>query len=79
MKTYPIYESSKKEANENLLGLHPNSCVCCGLKTAEKFFIHVSTDWLAVNTDKTFKESQGFFPIGPECAKKFPNEFIFKL
>lgn len=79
MKTYHIYESSKKEANEERLGLHTNSCVCCGLRTAEKLFIHTSTDWLAVDTDKMFNESQGFFPIGPECAKKFPNEFIFKL
>lgn len=80
MKTCTIYESPKKESNEERLGLHTDSCVCCGLRTAEKLFIHANTDWLAVDVKEECEidNSQGFFPIGPECAKRFPKEFIFK-
>ena len=84
IKTHPIPESSKKEANEEKYGLTSKSCVCCGKPTAEKLSIHASTFWVAVNTDSEDlssigHESQGMFPIGCECAKKFPKEFIFNL
>ena len=80
MNTFEIYESPKKYANEERLGSHSNSCICCGLLTAEKFFIHATTDWVAIDEIDADKvaNSQGFFPIGPECAKKFPKEFIFQ-
>lgn len=80
MKTHPIYESPKKEKNEERLGLHNDSCVCCGLRTRNEIGIHATTDWLAIDeADETkVPNSQGWFPIGPECAKKFPKEFIFK-
>jgi hypothetical protein len=80
MKTYPIYESPKKEANEKRYGLTSKSCVCCGKPTAEKLSIHCTTDWVAVNepNQDLVPNSQGAFPIGSECAKRFPKEFIFK-
>jgi len=83
IKTYEIYESPKKQANEERFGNKSNSCICCGRPTADKLFIHASTHWVAVNTTEDDlssigMESQGAFPIGPECAKKFPKEFIFK-
>jgi hypothetical protein len=83
IKTHPIWESPKKEDNEEKFGFHSNTCVCCGKPTAEKLFIHASTHWVAVNTDNDDlssigMQSQGSFPIGAECAKKFPKEFIFK-
>jgi hypothetical protein len=57
-----------------------NSCICCGKPTAQKLFIHATTDWVAVDEPDGAKvpNSQGAFPIGPECAKHFPKEFIFK-
>jgi hypothetical protein len=78
MKTHPIYESPKKEANERKYGLNSNSCVCCGKPTAEHLYIHATTDWKAVDTTEEIANSQGAFPIGPECAKHFPKGFIFK-
>jgi hypothetical protein len=80
MKTYPIYESPMKERNEERFGLTSKSCVCCGRPTAEKLWIHATTDWVATDEPDQDKveNSQGAFPIGPECAKKFPKEFIFK-
>lgn len=79
MKTFPIYESPKKEANEERYGLTGKSCVCCGKPTAQKLWIHATTDWVAVDEVDQDKvpNSQGAFPIGSECAKKFPKEFIF--
>lgn len=80
MKTHEIYESPMKERNEAKYGLTSKSCVCCGKPTAEKLFIHATTAWVAVDEwdENKVPDSQGAFPIGPECAKKFPKEFIFK-
>lgn len=79
MNTYPIYESPVKERNEKKFGIQSNSCVCCGKLTAEKLWIHATTDWLAIDEpdESKVENSQGCFPIGPECAKRFPKEFIF--
>ena len=80
MKIFPIYESPMKERNEKKYGITSKSCVCCGKPTAEKLWIHATTAWVAVNEpdESKVEDSQGAFPIGPECAKKFPEEFIFK-
>lgn len=80
MKTFPIYESKSKEANEERFGIHMDSCVCCGRPTADKLFIHTTPAWVTVDEPDESKvpDSQGAFPIGPECAKHFPKEFIFK-
>ena len=84
MKTHPIYSSPRKEANEDKYGNNSDACACCGKPTSENLFIHASTHWVAVNSvnedlSELNMESQGFFPIGSNCAKKFPKEFIFKL
>lgn len=80
MKTFPIKRSAKYDANLENYGDNPNTCVCCGMPTAEKQFIHANTSWEAVDEQDEAKvpNSQGNFPIGPECAKKFPPAFIFK-
>lgn len=82
MKTHQIPRSKDYERNIDRLGEHSNTCVCCGRRTAEKHFIHAHIGWEAVDTEnedlsEIESESQGFFPIGPECAKKLPKEFIF--
>jgi hypothetical protein len=45
-----------------------------------KFMVHMTTDWVAVDTDdmSIVSNSQGFFPIGSECKKNMGKEFIFK-
>jgi hypothetical protein len=81
MKTHPIYESPNKEKNEKRLGLWRDSCVCCGKRTKENLFIHATTSWVAIDEfdDTKVPDSQGLFPIGPECAKHFPKEFILRM
>lgn len=82
MKTHPIYESPKKEQNEERYGIAENSCVCCGKRIKNVFLgIHATTDWVAVDEgdDTKVSNSQGWFPVGTECAKHFPKEFLFHI
>jgi hypothetical protein len=45
-----------------------------------KYMVHMTTDWLMVDTDDEILvgNSQGLFPVGSECKKRLPKEFIFK-
>lgn len=85
--TIELYESPKKEQNEEKYGLLTDQCICCGkpMKSGEKLYVHMNTNWMAVNpsltTENCFEytgaESQGCFPIGNDCAKKMRG-FTFK-
>lgn len=78
MKTCPIYKSPKW--NEDVDYGVPQ-CVCCGRKVkVQKYYIHATTDWVAVDEEDQAKvpNSQGHFDIGAECRKHFPPEFIFQ-
>lgn len=84
MNLYPIFESPQKKANEDRYGIDENSCVCCGKRLKEiKLMIHAVTTWEATDARTEEEcaaagyESQGCFPIGADCAKHFPKEFIF--
>lgn len=80
MKTMELYESPVKEQNEEKFGFLTNQCVCCGkpMKTGEKLYVHMNENWVAVHPtileceflEQTGANSQGFFPIGNDCAKK---------
>jgi hypothetical protein len=45
-----------------------------------KYMVHMTTDWLMTDTDDAtlVGNSQGLFPVGSECKKHLPKEFIFK-
>ena len=84
METTPLIQSSKYDQNIEIYGDHSNTCFCCGKRTAQKQFVHYTTSGDLVNTEQEDlssidRESQGFFPIGSECAKKYKKEFIFTL
>jgi hypothetical protein len=53
------------------------SCFLCGRDTTEKLFVHYTTDGHLINTREEVENSQGFFPVGSDCAKKLPKDFIF--
>jgi hypothetical protein len=81
----PLYESPKKEANEEKFGITENSCVCCGKPTTGELYVHMTTSWEVVpnnvseeELEKAGHESQGCFPIGPSCAKKVGMKFVSK-
>lgn len=55
-------------------------CCCCGRPIKqEKHMVHMLTSGNLVSSDQDFDNSQGFFPIGSECLKRLPNNFIFTL
>lgn len=87
VRTYPLYESPNKVKNDNKYGtLSGNQCVCCGapLPAGSTKMVHMNTNWKAVNIAileedveaETGYESQGWFCIGNDCAKKMPSEFV---
>ena len=82
MKQIEIYESPVKERNEEKYGTSDTSCVCCAKPMVNPTnFIHATTSWVAVNEkdEANVVDSQGFFPVGNECKKHFPTEFIFQF
>jgi len=86
MKTMELYESPMLERNQEKYGNNDNQCVCCGkpMKKGKCFFVHMNTGWEAVSIDVTYEnckeetgfESQGWFPIGNDCAKKMKGFVI---
>jgi hypothetical protein len=91
IKTRELIESPRKEANEEKYGVHSDSCICCGRrqndKKTEQKYVHMTTGWEMINTREveegtenivgTDFQTQGFWPIGNTCAKKYPKGFIF--
>lgn len=59
-----------------------NPCCICGREVNLKRggMVHMTTDgtFTTAPDDSQIDNSQGFFPIGPECKKLLPKEFIFK-
>lgn len=75
MKTTKLdtLRSSQYETNIERLGDHSNTCICCGKRTAEKHFIQMTTSGDLIDLTTEVDDSQGFFPIGPECLKNLIN------
>lgn len=76
-----LYTSPSKEKNNNNFGEYGSECICCGRPMAAGpcKAVHMNEYWLAVNPaivnetnckELTGYNSQGYFPIGNECAKK---------
>jgi len=80
-ETCELPESKKKESNLEKYGDHSNSCLVCGKPTSGKYWVEMSTDWVCVkNTEqKCFQETQGSFPIGSECRKRFEPGYIKEI
>lgn len=78
--TKALYESPKKEENNDRYGEYGSECICCGRPMAAGMaqFVHMNEHWMAVSpeikeencVELTGANSQGCFPIGSECAKK---------
>jgi hypothetical protein len=71
--------SKRYDDNVERHGEFSNTCFLCGKPTAEKLHVHYTTDGMLIDTTDDSEEtnSQGFFPIGSECAKKLPKKFVF--
>ena len=87
-----LYESPSRQSNLAKYGHDTDQCICCGkmMKPTESLWVHMGTDWKAYNTDKTtnvdgeayifgtYTETQGFFRIGNDCAKRMIG-FTFEI
>lgn len=67
--------SAKYDNNIDIYGDHSDTCFLCGKPTAQKLWVHYTTDG-ELTSDDNHPDSQGLFPIGSECAKKLPKSFI---
>jgi hypothetical protein len=75
-----LYRSPRYEDNIDRYGDHSNTCVCCGKPIAEpKLHVHMSTGWMVKHTaDLDESDSQGFFPVGPDCAKRIHSDYLHR-
>lgn len=65
------------EPADEFEGNGENPCFLCGRETRGERFVHLHVDYYLVPFETDLgDESQGWFPIGPECAKKLPAEFV---
>lgn len=84
METMELYQSPNFDKNEELSKPgHTERCVCCNkpMKPEQiKYMVHMTTDWLMIDTDDSnlIDNSQGMFPVGSECKKHLPKQFVFK-
>lgn len=55
-------------------------CFECGRKLGKNpLYFEVNTGWTLILPNSDDKNSQGCFPIGRECAKKFAPELLQKI
>lgn len=75
----PLYELQTEKARK--MDISISSCCCiCGNKIKEgskSKLIQLLTNGNIISTDQDVENSQGFFPVGPECLKKLVITFTF--
>jgi len=74
----PIEEVQTEHARNNWGDFSSNQCCLCGKKIGKNSrLVQYLTNGNIVSTDQEMENSQGFFPIGSECAKKLIISFSF--
>lgn len=75
MKSILLENIRSKHYDNNIerYGEWSDTCICCGKRTVEKYLIQLTIDGLLVDVENEIEDSQGFFPIGNVCLKKFNN------
>ena len=82
------YQSKNYDKTIDLVGDYGDNCIYCGKRQNDskggQKYVHLITTGEFVNVAHPDEdgmvgkyESQGWFPIGNTCAKKFPKEFVF--
>lgn len=75
--------TNSRQKNLDTFGDLQSSCICCGKPTNQKLWIntvegpdavfsHITEEDMAAHD----KYTQGCFPVGPDCAKKFPKGYV---
>ena len=75
-------QSPNYDANIDKYCEDVNTCVICGkrIKNMDKIkYVHYLTNGNIINTNDEPENTQGFFPVGNDCAKKIDKSFLFKF
>lgn len=76
----PFIQSPNYERNVAREGDDTNTCIYCGKRITSMDdntkSIHLTTNG-TVTDEEEHEASQGWFPIGRECCKRYPARFIF--
>ena len=75
----PIEELQSEDAKKNWGDYRQDQCCLCGKKVGKNpRYVHYLTNGNIVSYGgDDIVESQGFFPVGSECAKKLVIQFAF--
>ncbi len=75
----PLNEVQSKDYEKNeKRGGNRNPCLICGKEIkGEAKQVQLLTTGYIVSSDQSFVNSQGFFPVGNDCAKKLVIKFAF--
>jgi hypothetical protein len=78
----PLDEVRSKDYEKNIERLNEDSdtCFICGkrIKPGREKWVHYLTNGNLVSYDgDDIENSQGHFPVGPDCAKKLVIKFAF--
>lgn len=79
MATCEIPRSKSYDKNIDHYGENEKTCVVCGKPTKMQHYIHATTSWEATTDGDEIPNSQGLFPVGPDCKKLFDPKFIFNI
>ena len=74
----PLSELQTPKAKS--MDITKSKCCCiCGKPVSDINYsmVHLLTNGNIVSSDQDFAESQGFFPVGNDCAKKLVIKFSF--
>lgn len=67
-------------ANHKALDSVEARCTICARKLGENpFYFEVNTSWQVIVPGSDEINSQGCFPLGNECAKKFDSALLIKM
>ena len=67
-------------SNHKALDSTEDRCTVCARKLgANPFYFEVNTAWQIIVPGSDSANSQGCFPVGNECAKKFDNALLIKM
>jgi len=75
----PLEELQTEDAKNNWCNYNTHQCVLCGKKLGKnpKFLHYLNNGNIVSYVGDDYEGSQGFFPVGSECAKKLVIQFGF--
>jgi hypothetical protein len=78
--TYEYNVNDYAPLNRKAVDSYEDLCTLCASKLGKNpLYFEVDTDWKLMIPNSDEKNSQGCFPIGRNCAKKFEPNLLIKM